>query len=164
MDLTIERITLDSWQEYKAIRLRALKEEPNAFSSTYERESAWTNDEWQKRAQEPESVILLAKIQRKTVGLIGIYWKGNQKERGEIWATFVDRDYRRRGVGRLLMQAIEEEARKNGTKIVTLGVIKGRNAALTLYKSLGYKETKEKNNQEKSNGIHFDSYYYEKTL
>ena len=43
-----------------------------------------------------------------------------------------------------------KEARKNGTKIITLGVINGQNVALNLYKSMGYSQTKEKNNQEKN--------------
>jgi len=47
---------------------------------------------------------------------------------------------RRRGVGRALMEAAEEEARRRGARISTLEVRRSNVPAITLYLAIGYRQ------------------------
>ena len=49
--LTIEQLDNSQWREYKAIRLQALQNDPQAFLSTFARESAFSDETWQQRLQ-----------------------------------------------------------------------------------------------------------------
>ena len=47
-------------ERYRTARLRALREDPDAFSSTYEREVQFEPEEWVKRLQNPEAKTFVA--------------------------------------------------------------------------------------------------------
>ena len=55
-----------------------------------------------------------------------------------IYSLAIDSDYRGRGLGRRLLAACLEEARKRGYSEVRLEVAAGNEAALTLYRSFGF--------------------------
>jgi ribosomal protein S18 acetylase RimI-like enzyme len=61
----------------------------------------------------------------------------NQPHRREVAKLLVHRRARRQGVGRMLMLALEEEARRAGRKLITMDTRKGDKAE-PLYVSLGY--------------------------
>jgi hypothetical protein len=73
----ILQLPLDSWQEYKAIRLKALKTDPQAFLSPYSKESAYPDEKWQQRLEEANagisSWVYFAQNEGKLVGMIGGY-------------------------------------------------------------------------------------------
>ena len=49
MKRDVHRLNESDWEAYKAIRLRCLEEEPDAFCSTYEDESKYTEQDWKNR-------------------------------------------------------------------------------------------------------------------
>ena len=61
----------------------------------------------------------------------------NQHHRAEVAKVLVVRRARRRGVGRMLMNALEEEARSRRRTLLTLDTV-GAGAGEQLYASLGY--------------------------
>ena len=46
----VQRARADHWEAVKETRLRALRDAPYAFGSTYAREDTFTDGEWQRRA------------------------------------------------------------------------------------------------------------------
>lgn len=57
-------------EEYKAFRLYALKNEPEAFGSTYEREVKFTDEEWYSRLANPEAVTFFALHEKRIVSTL----------------------------------------------------------------------------------------------
>jgi GNAT superfamily N-acetyltransferase len=53
-------LTGDDWERWRDIRLRALRDTPDAFGSTYEREVAFREELWRERLEDPASVSVLA--------------------------------------------------------------------------------------------------------
>ena len=45
----IREVGADGWQAMRDIRLAALRDAPDAFASTYEREAAFAEADWQRR-------------------------------------------------------------------------------------------------------------------
>ena len=48
--ITFERLTGDNAEDFRTVRLAALKDTPSAFGSTPEKESKLTHEEWNKKA------------------------------------------------------------------------------------------------------------------
>ena len=48
-DIKIEIITQGNWKAYRDIRLASLQDAPEAYCSTFEREAAFTENEWKAR-------------------------------------------------------------------------------------------------------------------
>ena len=47
--ITVRSITAGDWREYRNIRLRALRDSPDAFGSSYEAEAVRNDDAWKSR-------------------------------------------------------------------------------------------------------------------
>ena len=165
--VTITQLTPDNWEEYKEIRLKALLDDPQAFGSTYEDESKFTDIQWQERPNNQHTVILLARDDTRTIGMVGIHWEEYEKlsHVAHIWGMFVDKDYRGQGIGRQLMEEIEKKAReKSITEKIKLEVVTNQSTALELYRKLGFREVGVQEKQMKQDGVYYDSYLMEKLI
>ncbi len=64
-------------------------------------------------------------------------WPPNQPHRGDISKMLVHRDFRRRGVGKLLVNALLTKARARGLTLITFDTASG-SPAEAFYSSLGF--------------------------
>jgi len=80
--------------------------------------------------------FLLARIKGRPVGCIGL--RRYDDDVGEIKRTYVVPDARRRGVGRVLLSALEAHARRLGYRAIILETGERQPEALALYESHGY--------------------------
>ncbi|HEY8424901.1 MAG TPA: ribosomal protein S18-alanine N-acetyltransferase [Limnochordales bacterium] len=79
---------------------------------------------------------LVARVDGRAVGYVGIWLVADE---GHITNVAVHPDYRGRGVGRRLMEAITDLARRKGMRRMTLEVRKSNIRAQRLYESLGFR-------------------------
>ena len=61
----------DDWATWRDIRLRALRESPSAFGSTYDREEAFPEAVWRDELAEPASVSVLVEAAGRPVRMAG---------------------------------------------------------------------------------------------
>jgi len=89
--------------------------------------------------EEGKPVVLLARSGGEIVGTVQMIldWPPNQRHRAEVAKLLVLPKARRRGVGRALMSAIEEVARREMRTLITLDTRTGEMAE-PLYLSMGY--------------------------
>lgn len=84
----------------------------------------------------------------------------NGNHRGEVQKVMVDMDYRRQGIARQLMQAIDDAAREANRSLLVLDVRKG-DPAETLYQQMGYTHVGDIPAYARSNtGLDATAYYY----
>lgn len=143
--INIQRIPPSQWKEYKKLRLQALKNNPQAFSSPYNKEKTYSDKEWQQKLKDVGNGtdwILFAKNSNdKLIGMIGGYRDNNgmKNHSAEIWGVYVDPKMRGKGVAKLLIAGILNEF-KNDQDInsVVLGVNADQISAKKLYESFGF--------------------------
>lgn len=127
----------DEWGRIKALRLRALREEPNAFHSRYEDAVEQSDDEWRD---------WLGRAKLFVAGdydaICGAYVRDDGE--AQLIAMYVVPEARGRGLGRALVAAVEDWARAQGHARVFLNVMDGNAAARALYDSCGYESTGER--------------------
>jgi ribosomal-protein-alanine N-acetyltransferase len=90
----------------------------------------------------PAAVSLVAEDEGRIAGFaIGESLSDGMRRSGHIVTIDVDSSQRRRGVGRLLMDALLESFRNAGVDIVRLEVAVDNEAAQVFYRMLGFVET-----------------------
>jgi ribosomal-protein-alanine N-acetyltransferase len=95
----------------------------------------WSNKFFLQELQVRDAHSLLATIGEKSVAYV-IYWLLPREI--DIHNLAVNPAYRRRGIGRVLLETVVEEARRQGVSRVTLEVRKSNEAAQKLYHALGF--------------------------
>lgn len=124
---------------YRAIRLEGLADSPHAFSSTLESEQGQPLDRFIARLA--DDVVLGAFRGLQLVGIAGFYVQPKPKHthKGMLWGMYVRPEARGSGVGRLLVEAIIEHARRH-VELLQLFVVSDNLAARRLYARLGFVE------------------------
>lgn len=145
----IEIVTLQptGWKIYKDLRLRALKEEAQAFASTYEDNAKYPDEHWMKRlekaAEEKTQWLVFAKLNGHLVGMVGAFAE-KEPDNAYVVAVYVVPEARGKGISKLLLQHLLSRIKTNKQiKKVTLNVNPEQLAAFNLYKHLGFKLIKQ---------------------
>ncbi|MBI4261317.1 MAG: GNAT family N-acetyltransferase [Actinobacteria bacterium] len=141
--MEVRRARADEWRELRDTRLAALADAPEAFGSTLEREEALPEERWRDwvpaGARGEEQVVVAAVEGGRWVGMAGGY--GSEEEPGVsvVIAMWVHPSYRRHGVGRELLEAVEVWARERGARTLRLGLADGNPEAAGLYAAAGFR-------------------------
>ncbi len=95
-------------------------------------------------AADPSTCVLVAEVDSELAG-VGALHVQNLVERDEpgceVAGLVVGHRFRRHGIGELLMQALEDEARRRGGKVMVLNTAHRRADAHAFYEALGYDHT-----------------------
>jgi GNAT superfamily N-acetyltransferase len=98
----------------------------------------------QRIGADPSTLVIVAEVDSELAGL-GVLHVQNLVERDEpgcqVAGLVVGRRFRRRGIGELLMEALEDEARRRGGKVMVLNTAQRRADAHAFYEALGYEHT-----------------------
>lgn len=140
--MIIRTLTPADVKEYRELRLAALHEQPPAFGTPAEKEEKLALEAVASRLQESEDTYILgAFFDGVLAGTIRFsrFEEVNEKHRGIIAGLYVRSDFRRRGLARALATEVLVRARRDpGLRRIHLTVVTAQDAAIELYKSLGF--------------------------
>jgi ribosomal protein S18 acetylase RimI-like enzyme len=150
----------EQWQDYRRIRLEALQNAPQAFSTTYQEMVDKPEIFWQDRlisaAAGKDSWLLFARTEERIAGIIGAFMPAGG-DRAVIVSVYITPRYRGTGVSRMLMEAILGELRREKTiRAVELGVTQGQDAAIGLYRHFGFEIAGQEETQMGDGRIHIE--------
>jgi GNAT superfamily N-acetyltransferase len=135
--MTILRtITPQIAADYKKVRLRALRDTPSAFGSTYVGESQFTEADWITRAQnlcQDRSIGYLAFAHDQYCGIAAAFLDKQNPQTAGLVSMWVAPDHRRSGVGSTLIHAIQTWAISRGANTLQLMVTSSNHAAIAFY-------------------------------
>ncbi len=116
--ITIEPVARRDAMLFKDVRLRALRDAPSAFSSTYQKESMLSDADWAERAAQwsgDRSSTFSAKDTNAPCGIVAAYLDQENADLAHLVSMWVAPTHRRLGIGAALMQRIVDWGR--GCKI-----------------------------------------------
>ena len=125
---------------YRQLRLRALQDSPDAFGSTWERESTRPDEDWKARLADIDDRFSLPLVALWNDEPVGLAWGRIEPvlmERADLYHMWASPEHRGRGIGRALLQAVIEWA-SDRAKYIVLGVTLGNDAAIGLYAGAGF--------------------------
>jgi len=129
---------------YRELRLRALREEPEAFTSSYEEQAASTADWASARlATATDANLILGAFDAggRLVGMVGLERQPRRKERhkAHLYGMYVAPEVAGRGIGGQLVAAAVAAARRwIGVRQITLSVTRTNVRARRLYETAGF--------------------------
>jgi len=133
----------DAWQAMRDVRLAALRDAPQAFASTYEREVAFTEADWQRRIARGGSFLAyVPELGTAPAGMAGGFEAGPGTI--ELVSMWVRPQARGHGIGQALVQAVVGWARARGASRVHLWVTENNGHARLLYERCGFRPTAER--------------------
>lgn len=131
------------WVEYKAIRLKALAESPDAFGSTHEREARLTDEDWAERLSDGVAselkMPLVAMDGSLAVGLVWAIMSDGARPVVTLYQMWVEPRSRGQGIGASLLSAAIDWAQSKRAEMVTLEATCGETAANRLYVQRGFR-------------------------
>lgn len=159
MKIEVTKLPTDQWKKYRAIRLAALKADPQAFGSSYEEEIDLPEADWHSRI----NAMWFAIVDGQVVGLIGLLQRENHanKHCGCIISFWVKPSFRGYGVGKSLIQNVQQNAKSLGIKKISLNVSTTQANAKSLYESTGFKEVCIFKENLLKDSVYLDEYYME---
>ena len=161
--IEIRRLEQADTALYRDIRLEALKANPEAFGSTFDVENAQPSSWFSDRLG--ASTVLGAFRHSQLVAMAGFAIQQGQKRahKGLLWGMYVRPDARMGGVGRRLIEAILDVARRH-VELIQLTVVRDNARARRLYASLGFQEYGLEKNALKQDGRYYDEFLMAKDL
>lgn len=148
VDQTVKIVELPAseWRIYRELRLLALQESPQAFSSRYDDQRELGEDFWRSRLQKASygesSWLFFACYDNRLVGMIGAFRDGDNDNDAELVSMYVVPEMRGRGVARTLLHSILTVIQERGVCVARLSVNMQQLPALQLYQSLGFQIVK----------------------
>ena len=139
--MDIRRLQSDDASDYRTLRLRALWEFPQAFTSSYEEDEKLPLVASEKRLASAHQKFWGAFEAGELWGMVGLEREHRAKNRhkAKVVSMYVAHERMGRGIGGALMQALIEDARASGLELLVLTVTEGDSAAVRLYERSGFR-------------------------
>ena len=138
----IRTLAEHEWAIYKELRLAALAESPDAFGSSLAKEVQRSDAEWAARLASGVNSSLdfpiVAEVESQPIGLAWGRIEKSDPAVANLYQAWVHPNYRRLGVGKLLLEAVITWAISKQTHWLELGVTCGDSPAMRLYTRAGF--------------------------
>lgn len=135
--IRFEQLTAGDGPRLRSIRLRALRDAPDAFGATLEEASALAMETWSTQVVELPTFVAVK--DDNDVGLVRCARDQSRIDTAWLISMWVAPDVRRTGVGAALVDLVIEWARTNGISRLLLDVADLNAPAIALYERKGFK-------------------------
>lgn len=147
MAIEVKPLLPHEWPTLKQVRLRALADSPDAFSTTLAQAEAYSDDDWRTRAGRfaigPPAAMRIAYMDGMPCGMMSCYpaESASTEQAAELTAVWVDPAARGRGVADALVASIVDWARAQGFALLQAWVVEDNPRAIAFYEKVGFAET-----------------------
>jgi ribosomal protein S18 acetylase RimI-like enzyme len=126
---------------YRALRLRALAEYPEAFTSSFEEDSLKGDDWYERRLEAPAQTFWGLFEGGELCGMVGLERESKAKSRhkAKVVGMYIAQEHAGRGLGQRLVDRLIQEARAEGLELLVLTVTQGNSQASNLYERCGFR-------------------------
>lgn len=146
-DVRVRTLGEEDWQEFRAIRLAALRDSPDAFAADADDEEEFEEDFWRLRMRRSVRIVALhidgeAVDTGRPVGVVSLGEGKDEEGRvAEIFGLWVAPDARGTGVATKLVEASADRARHDGRTHVSYWVGTDNGRAVAFASGIGFRPT-----------------------
>jgi ribosomal protein S18 acetylase RimI-like enzyme len=138
----VRRLDAADAPAWRALRLRGLREHPEAFTSSYEEDCEQPLAQASQRLQGGTQGKFWGALDGEVLaGIVGLERERRAKNRHKatVVGLYVAPEFTRRGIGTALMRALLDDARESGIALLVLTVTASNRDAEVLYERHGFK-------------------------
>ena len=140
--MVVRRVGGEEWEQARELRLRALADTPAAFLSTLEDEQRLGEADWRARVSSADGAWFVdVTDDGRFAGMVVVAFLSDDRGLASLLGMWVERDRRRKGVGKRLVDHAVDAARAAGATRVELEVNETLGPAVALYRSCGFAPT-----------------------
>ncbi len=140
-EYTLQRLLPSQWEEYKAIRLEALKTNPEMFGSSYESEVVYSQHDWISLLEKETRAIFALYHTNSLVGLCGVALKKDEPSKAILFSSFIKMPHRGKGLSKLFYQARINWARQKNCSAIVVSHRVGNELSKAANQRFGFKYT-----------------------
>lgn len=139
-DITVRSLGEDDWQDYRSVRLAALRESPEAFAATVDEEEAYDEALWRERMK--RSARLVAERAGEAVGVVSVgRAKASEGAAAELFGLWVRPEARGSGVATRLVKDSATIATERGETHLVYWVGTENGRAVAFASGIGFRPT-----------------------
>ena len=139
-DITVRPLGEDDWEDYRSVRLSALRESPEAFVATVDEEEAYDEAFWRERML--RSARLVAESGGRAVGVVSVgSAESTEGASGELFGLWVRPDARGLGVATRLVKDGASLAAQRGNSHLVYWVGTDNGRAVAFASGMGFRPT-----------------------
>jgi RimJ/RimL family protein N-acetyltransferase len=139
--MQIRRLEISDAPVYRELRLRGLREHPDAFTSSFEEENVRSAAETEKRLSPTSDTVMWgAFVEGTLAGVVGMTRETRLKNRHKatLVAMYVAPEYGGQGLGLALVQTVIQAAKTAQVELLVLTVTDTNRQAAALYARAGF--------------------------
>jgi len=139
-EIDVHALGEEDWQQFRDIRLAALRDSPDAFVASAAQEAALGEDEWRERMRRARRLV--AECDGSPIGVVSL-GQGDPEHSctGELFGLWVAPEGRGTGVAWKLVEAGAAQARADGHKNLGYWVGTDNGPAVAFASSFGFRPT-----------------------
>ncbi len=145
--ISLRPVRAGEGQSLRALRLRALRDAPRAFASSFEREATHPHSLWAALAKDSaravEQVVFVAVDRERWLGMACSRWFDRPSGIAQLWGMWVEPAVRGRGLARALVDEVAGWAVSRGAVSLRLGVMDRAAETADFYVRLDFTRTGE---------------------
>jgi GNAT superfamily N-acetyltransferase len=139
--LSVRRARREDWPLFKAFRLESLRDEPDAFTSTYDTARRLSDDRW--RTLSEQLVYFLVERDDEVLGMVAGGFNNDHPGTHWLYAMYVTPSARGSAAATMLVDEVCAWARNDGAKELYLHVTTTLERARAFYQKVGFEPTGE---------------------
>ena len=137
--MVIERLTTGDGERLRVIRLRSLRDSPDAFATTFEEAEALAPETWNRQLEHLATFV--ASAPGADLGMVRAMRDEQSQETAYVISMWVAPEARCQGIGSALLDAVVQWARAQGLTRLLLDVTEANAPAIALYTRKGFVRT-----------------------
>lgn len=138
---TLRHLLPAEWEDYKSIRLEALKTNPEMFGSNYAKEAAYSQNDWITLLENDSRAVFALFHANLLIGLSCVAVKKDDPATAILFASFIGLSHRGKGLSKLFYQTRIDWARQNKCKLITVSHRVGNTLSKAANQRFGFKYT-----------------------
>ncbi len=164
----IDKLPVERWEEYKNLRIEALKTDPNAFWGDLESTLKEEDSEWKitlEKNLKGDEIIVFAEFDNKLIGMgsVYLYERENCKHNATLKSLFVSPEHRGKKIGEMLVKRrIDLILKKPHIKNIFCEIFEFNTASIELHNKLGFENVGAVKDFILVDGKYFDSLTFQK--
>lgn len=113
----LKQLSEADWEIFRDIRLKALKHDPGVFGANFANSSKKTAEEWQEILRNPNTAVFGVYDNAQIIGLTAISIDKDDPTQTQalLWASWLEPEYRGKGISSPMYQARLDWAQKHPT-------------------------------------------------
>lgn len=137
--MLVKKFNSGDWNSYKAIRLEALRLHADVYGTSYAEMASRQDDEWKRIVSENNSAFFGLYDNDTVIGTGGVFTQDEAGRTGMLIGGYIRKEYRGRGLSRLLYQARIDWAKSSGLfDRLVIGHKKGNEASRRANQAFGF--------------------------